>query len=136
MMCVLLTLYVLFPHFILISLSIIPTKLSFIISAVCFVTFWIFLSTVNWHLFLFIDDLQRGTFFAFGYGPHACIGKHFAMVEMKVTIVQLLKHFRFTIDPGCEDFIRTIEVTVKLTPDLKIRIHKLWAARIIHTWIW
>ena len=81
--------------------------------------------TTNWHIFLFTDDLQRGTFLAFGYGPYACIGKHFALIEMKVTIVQLLKHFRFTIDPGCEGFIRRITVTVKLSPDLKIRMHKL-----------
>ena len=70
-------------------------------------------------------DLQRGTFLTFGYGPYACIGKHFAMVEMKVTIAQLLKSFRFTIDPECEEFIRRIAVTIKLIPDLKIRIHKL-----------
>lgn len=44
---------------------------------------------------------------------------------MKVTIVQILKHFRFTIDPDCEDFIRRIAVTIKLIPDLKIRIHKV-----------
>ena len=61
--------------------------------------------------------------FSFGYGPFACVGKHFALLEIKVTIVRLLKKFKFTIDPECEKYRSRLLITMKLYPDLKIRVY-------------
>ena len=63
--------------------------------------------------------------FSFGYGPFACVGKHFALLEIKVTIVRLLKKFKFTIDPECEKYDSRMLITLKLYPDLKIRVQAL-----------
>ena len=63
--------------------------------------------------------------FTFGYDPLACVGKHFVVMETKVTIVRLLKKFKFTIDPGCDKYISWNALTLKLLPDLKIRVHVL-----------
>ena len=52
------------------------------------------------------------TFFGFGQGPRACIGMRFAMLEMKLAMVELLTRFSllpsdknpetFVMDPGNE----------------------------------
>ena len=61
--------------------------------------------------------------FSFSYGPFACMGKYFALLEIKVTIVRLLKKFKFTIDPECGKYRSRGLITMKLYPDLKIRVH-------------
>lgn len=69
--------------------------------------------------------MKNGPMFSFGYGPLACVGKHFALLETKVTIVRLLKMFKFTIDPGCDKYRLRVAGTMKLQPDLRIRVHSL-----------
>jgi len=71
------------------------------------------------------SEIKTGSSFAFGYGPYSCIGKNFAMQEMKVATVRLLQTFRFTIDPEKEHFIRTQALTLVTTPDIEIRVHSL-----------
>ena len=73
----------------------------------------------------FSGGLKNGPMFSFGYGPFACVGKHFALLEIKVTIVRLLKKFKFTIDPECEKYNSRLLITLKLYPDLKIRVHAI-----------
>jgi len=63
--------------------------------------------------------------FTFGYGPFSCIGKHFALLEMKVTIVRLMKKLKFSIDDGNDIFRRRQLITLKLFPELQIRVKKL-----------
>ena len=63
--------------------------------------------------------------FSLGYGPFGCVGKHFALLEIKVTIVRLLKKFKLTIDPECEQYRSRMLITLNLYPDLKIRVHAL-----------
>ena len=73
----------------------------------------------------FLGGMKNGPMFSFGYGPFACVGKHFALLETKVTIVRLLKRFKFTIDPGYDKYKLWVAGTIKLQPDLKIRVHSL-----------
>ena len=77
-----------------------------------------------WYFFV-LDELKRGTFQTFGYGPRACIGKYFALLQIKVVVVHLLKKFKFTIDPECEKFHRRVELLLRVSPDIKVRVHPL-----------
>ena len=69
--------------------------------------------------------MKNGPMLSFGYGPFACVGKHFALLETKIAIVRLLKKFKFTIDLGCDKYRSWVAVTMRLSPDLKIRVHSL-----------
>ena len=73
----------------------------------------------------FSGNLKNDPMFSFGYGPFAFVGKHFALLEIKVTISRLLKKFTFTIDPECEKYWPSVLITMKLYPDLKIRVYVL-----------
>ena len=77
------------------------------------------------NLYLGLDKMKHGTFSTFGYGPRGCIGKNFTSLEMKVTVVRLLKKFRFTIDPGFNMFYRRAEMLLRVTPDIEIRLYLL-----------
>ena len=48
----------------------------------------------------------------FSLGERSCIGKHFAMNEMKTVLARLVHKFEFTIDPAFE---------LRLTPGLILR---------------
>uniref|UniRef100_A0A2M4BJZ6 Putative cytochrome p450 9b2 n=1 Tax=Anopheles marajoara TaxID=58244 RepID=A0A2M4BJZ6_9DIPT len=41
-------------------------------------------------------NIQSGTYLPFGIGPRNCIGSRFALMEVKVVLYYLLKHFRVT----------------------------------------
>ncbi|XP_050092165.1 cytochrome P450 9e2-like [Anopheles aquasalis] len=41
-------------------------------------------------------NIQSGTYIPFGIGPRNCIGSRFALMEVKVVLYYLLKHFRVT----------------------------------------
>ena len=73
----------------------------------------------------FLGDIKTGTSFTFGYGPHSCIGKNFAMQEMKIVIVRLLQQFKFAIDAGNDEFIRKVRLTLVTIPNIKIRVQAL-----------
>jgi len=75
--------------------------------------------------FLAGSSLKHGTPFTFGYGPYGCIGKHFALLEMKVTILHILKNFQISMDPGHEKYDRKAKSTLSVTPNLRFRVSKL-----------
>ena len=39
-------------------------------------------------------------YFPFGAGPRSCIGNHFALQELMITTIVLLRRFRFSVEPG------------------------------------
>jgi cytochrome P450 len=46
------------------------------------------------------EQKKPGAFIPFGGGPRICLGQHFAMVEMSVMLVLLLKHYAWELVPG------------------------------------
>uniref|UniRef100_A0A1B6EBY3 Cytochrome P450 n=1 Tax=Clastoptera arizonana TaxID=38151 RepID=A0A1B6EBY3_9HEMI len=52
------------------------------------------------------SNLKNGTFTPFGDGPRICIGKSFALFELKVALVRLLARFKFGI---CEKTVYPLE---------------------------
>jgi len=71
------------------------------------------------------NGLKHSTPFTFGYGLFSCIGKHFALLEIKATIVHLLKNFKFSVDPEHAKFDRKIKMTISIEPSFTFRVTKL-----------
>jgi len=55
---------------------------------------------------------HRFAYLPFGLGPRACIGEHFALVEMTVHLAMLARRFRLTLVPGQK---------VELEPQVNLR---------------
>ncbi|MEL6547473.1 MAG: cytochrome P450, partial [Myxococcota bacterium] len=70
------------------------------------------------------DTLPRFAYFPFGGGPRICIGNHFALMELKIVLVTLLQHARFTHRAGHEVEFRP-SVTLRPTNGMPMRIEKL-----------
>lgn len=45
------------------------------------------------------DDLQKLPYKPFGYGPRACLGMRMSLLETKVVLSMLIRHFRFSLPP-------------------------------------
>lgn len=43
------------------------------------------------------EEIMRGSFFPFGLGPRICIGRSFALLEIKIMLAKLLPRFRFEV---------------------------------------
>lgn len=52
-------------------------------------------------------------FLAFGLGPRNCIGMKFALVEMKLALVNLLKNFEFLPSENTPTHLELIEGIVR-----------------------
>ncbi|KAI9192924.1 cytochrome P450 [Polychytrium aggregatum] len=46
------------------------------------------------------DEIVPGSFLPFGDGQHNCIGQKMAMIEIKVVMANILRHFNFTMTPN------------------------------------
>ena len=84
--------------------------------------------------FLFADDthppIHPYAFIPFSAGPRSCIGNKFALAEMKVVLISLLRQFAFEEVPG---FTVTplVRLTARPDPPMRLRIRKLNHWRII-----
>ena len=43
---------------------------------------------------------NTAAFFPFSYGPTICVGKNLAVMEMRMVLCWILRHFRFSRAPG------------------------------------
>ena len=88
--------------------------------------------------FLFADDthppIHPYAFIPFSAGPRSCIGNKFALAEMKVVLISLLRQFAFEEVPG---FTVTplVRLTARPDPPMRLRIRKLNHWRIIKCYI-
>ncbi|XP_066262203.1 uncharacterized protein [Euwallacea similis] len=45
------------------------------------------------------DQISKSIFFPFGNGPRACIGQRFGLMQVKLGVAQIIKHFDISLSP-------------------------------------
>eukprot|EP01095_Lingulamoeba_sp_RSL-Kostka_P011448 TRINITY_DN4342_c0_g1_i2.p1 TRINITY_DN4342_c0_g1~~TRINITY_DN4342_c0_g1_i2.p1 ORF type:complete len:287 (-),score=64.32 TRINITY_DN4342_c0_g1_i2:69-929(-) len=66
------------------------------------------------------DDIPP--YYPFGYGPRSCVGKKMALVEAKIVLVQLMKHYTVKLPVGIIDSIEE-DTNITMRPfNLKIEL--------------
>ena len=58
----------------------------------------------------------------FSNGPRNCIGRKFAMVEIKVAVTKLLMTFKFDLDPNQGEIGTNLRLTLKPNPSPILRV--------------
>ena len=69
--------------------------------------------------------VKAGTILTFGYGPMNCIGKNFAMLELKTGTARFLQNFKMSMDDDGEFIERKQMLTVRLKPEIHIRFQNI-----------
>jgi cytochrome P450 len=65
-------------------------------------------------------------FIPFGGGPRLCIGHHFAMIEMKLAIAELMHQFEWTLQPGQQvDFVPLITLRPRNNIWMEVKCRQL-----------
>jgi cytochrome P450 len=49
-----------------------------------------------------VGEHNMAAFIPFSYGPTMCVGKNLALMEMRMLLCSLLRHFRFSKAPGVD----------------------------------
>ena len=67
------------------------------------------------------DMKHRFAYFPFGGGPRICIGQHFALMEISILLVNILKHYPTMSLDTWEEI--GYDYSITLRPDRKINVH-------------
>ncbi len=67
-------------------------------------------------------SLDLYVFLPFLVGPRMCLGYKFAMLEMKMILIHLLKNFYFEPVPGLRIERRSGGITMRPRPSLQLRV--------------
>lgn len=71
------------------------------------------------------DKLSKSTFLSFGEGPRICVGKKFALIEIKLTIAMLMRKFIF--EPwtvGSEDPVIINNIKLNMVDNIYVKLIK------------
>ena len=72
-----------------------------------------------------LENIKPGSWLAFGYGSYNCIGKKFALNEMKMGVAKILQNFEIEVDMDKRSFRRSIRISVCANPPVIVRIKPL-----------
>jgi cytochrome P450 len=74
------------------------------------------------------DEKDRSVYeyTSFGAGPHYCIGRHFALLEIKLILAMLLQRFRPVLVPGTT-VNRTVRISLLPSDGLPMTMHEVGA---------
>ena len=68
------------------------------------------------------DIPHRYAYFPFGGGPRICVGQHFALMEMTILLVNILKHFPEMQLDSLEKIGYDYSITLRPDRELRIRL--------------
>ena len=66
-------------------------------------------------------SLDLYAFLPFLLGPRMCLGYKFALLEMKIILIHLLKNFKFEAVPGLKIKRKSGGITMRPMPSLELR---------------
>ena len=73
--------------------------------------------------FRFMEPRKHlASFFPFGLGPRICVGQNLAMVEAKIVLAMIIRHFSFVVSP-----------TYIHAPMLRVSLQPQYGAQILFT---
>ncbi|KAF6214471.1 hypothetical protein GE061_009214 [Apolygus lucorum] len=75
----------------------------------------------------FDGSIEKGSYAPFGDGPRICIGKRFAVVEIKLTLAKLLLNYKFLPAASKPNLREMVVGSIVLNPkdDLQVRVEKI-----------
>ncbi|GAB0097244.1 Probable cytochrome P450 4s3 [Sergentomyia squamirostris] len=79
--------------------------------------------TFNPERFINATDIPNSAYVPFSAGPRNCIGQKFAMIEMKVTLAKVLRHYEILPVSGYKPILSSF-ITLKSMNGIQVRIKK------------
>ncbi len=70
-----------------------------------------------------LREKNKNAFFPFGMGPRSCVGKHFAMTEIQLVVIQLIQRFQLSLHSS-EKVIPLYQVTIGMEKPLKLVLER------------
>ncbi|XP_015791413.1 cytochrome P450 4V2 [Tetranychus urticae] len=70
------------------------------------------------------NNIPKGSFLPFGFSPRNCVGYRFALIEMKIFIIHILRRFRVESTKKLDDVQYIVEFALKPTRPLDFILHE------------